>query len=133
MSTMYERIDALCKKRETNVTAMCRELEISRSSLSELSSGRSKTLSAEKTAKSPLISACPWIICLAKTNPLIRRYLRSAKKLGKLSFFRVLVSVRAGFGSAAVETYGDDMEAIPEEYGDGILARGMPCTPCKRR
>lgn len=51
MSTMYERIDALCKKRETNVTAMCRELEISRSSLSELSSGRSKTLSAEKTAK----------------------------------------------------------------------------------
>lgn len=51
MSTMYERIDRLCKDNGTNVTAMCKELEIARSSLSELNSGRSKTLSAEKTAK----------------------------------------------------------------------------------
>lgn len=51
MSTMYERIDSLCKERGTNVTAMCKELGIARSSLSELNSGRSKTLSAEKTAK----------------------------------------------------------------------------------
>lgn len=51
MLTMYERIDCLCKERGTNVTAMCKELGIARSSLSELNSGRSKTLSAEKTAK----------------------------------------------------------------------------------
>lgn len=28
MSTMYEIIDSLCKERGTNVTAMCKELDI---------------------------------------------------------------------------------------------------------
>ena len=51
MSTMYEIIDSLCKERGTNVTAMCKELDIARSSLSELSRGRSKTLSADKIVK----------------------------------------------------------------------------------
>ena len=51
MLTIYERIDALCKERGTNVTAMCKELSIARSSLSELSRGRSKTLSADKMSK----------------------------------------------------------------------------------
>ncbi len=51
MSTMYEIIDSLCKGRGTNVTAMCKELDIARSSLSELSRGRSKTLSADKIVK----------------------------------------------------------------------------------
>lgn len=51
MLTIYERIDALCKERRTNVTAMCKELSIARSSLSELSRGRSKTLSADKMSK----------------------------------------------------------------------------------
>ena len=51
MATMYEIIDSLCKERGTNVTTMCKELGIARSSLSELSRGRSKTLSAEKIVK----------------------------------------------------------------------------------
>lgn len=51
MATMYEIIDSLCKERGTNVTAMCKELDIARSSLSELSRGRSKTLSADKIVK----------------------------------------------------------------------------------
>ena len=51
MLTIYERIDALCKERGTKVTAMCKELSIARSSLSELSRGRSKTLSADKMSK----------------------------------------------------------------------------------
>lgn len=51
MATMYEIIDSLCKERGTNVTAMCKELNIARSSLSELSRGRSKTLSADKIVK----------------------------------------------------------------------------------
>ena len=51
MSTMYGIIDSLCKERGTNVTAMCKELDIARSSLSELSRGRSKTLSADKIVK----------------------------------------------------------------------------------
>lgn len=51
MAGMYEIIQALCKERGTNVTAMCKELGIVRSSLSELSRGRSKTLSADKLIK----------------------------------------------------------------------------------
>lgn len=48
---MYERIEELCRTRRTNITAMCKELNISRASLSELKSGRTKSLSAEKLLK----------------------------------------------------------------------------------
>ena len=51
MPNMYSRIDKLCKKNLTNVTELCRELKIGRSSLSELSRGRSKELNATSTAK----------------------------------------------------------------------------------
>ncbi len=51
MADMYSRIEQLCKENNTNVTAMCRMLEISRSTLSELKAGRTKTLSAEYTTK----------------------------------------------------------------------------------
>lgn len=47
---MYDRIEALCAERGTNVTAMCRQLGISRSSLAELKSGRSKSLNADTVA-----------------------------------------------------------------------------------
>ena len=51
MSDIYSRIDELCKQNNTNVTAMCRELKIQRSSLSELKAGRAKSISADKVAK----------------------------------------------------------------------------------
>lgn len=51
MLTLYEKIDFLCKSFNTNVSKMCRELEISRSTLSELKAGRSKTLSTETLSK----------------------------------------------------------------------------------
>lgn len=51
MNDIYSRIDELCKRNDTNVTAMCRELRIQRSSLSELKAGRAKSISADKVAK----------------------------------------------------------------------------------
>ncbi len=51
MTDMYSRIEELCKKNHTNITAMCRALEINRSTLSELKSGRTKTLSSRLTAQ----------------------------------------------------------------------------------
>lgn len=51
MNDIYSRIDELCKQNKTNVTAMCRELKIQRSSLSELKAGRAKSISADKIAK----------------------------------------------------------------------------------
>lgn len=51
MPEMYDRIEQLCQERSTNITALCKELSISRSSLAELKAGRSKSLSAASTAK----------------------------------------------------------------------------------
>ena len=50
MPILYERIQLLCQENGTNITALCKDLGISRSALSELKSGRSKTLSAACTA-----------------------------------------------------------------------------------
>lgn len=47
MSIMYDRIEALCRQHGTNVTALCAALGLSRSSLTELKSGRTKRLSYE--------------------------------------------------------------------------------------
>lgn len=51
MSELYNRIDVLCKERDIDITKMCRELNISRSSLSELKSGRVKSLSTATLTK----------------------------------------------------------------------------------
>jgi transcriptional regulator with XRE-family HTH domain len=48
---MYERINNLCKEKGITVSQMCRELSITRSCLSELSKGRTESLSATNTGK----------------------------------------------------------------------------------
>ncbi|KAA3386305.1 XRE family transcriptional regulator [Akkermansia muciniphila] len=45
MNNMYSLIEDLCKKRGTNITQMCRDVEIPRSVFSELKAGRTKQLS----------------------------------------------------------------------------------------
>lgn len=42
------------------------------------------------------------------------------EEVGEVYSFPVLVSVRAGFGSAAVETYGDEIEEIPKSMMGGF-------------
>ena len=44
MNTMYENILELCRRDGINVTQMCRQLKIPRSTLSELGAGRTKQL-----------------------------------------------------------------------------------------
>jgi len=51
MSTVYERIDELCKRNGTDITKVCRELKLQRSSFTELKMGRVKNLGADKIAK----------------------------------------------------------------------------------
>ncbi len=51
MAGMYEIIESLCRAHHTNVTAMCRDLDIGRSTLTELKQGRTQTLSATTTSK----------------------------------------------------------------------------------
>ncbi|MBR1723422.1 MAG: helix-turn-helix domain-containing protein [Ruminococcus sp.] len=48
MFDLYNKIETLCKDKGITVTELCRETKISRSSLSELKQGRSKSLSASK-------------------------------------------------------------------------------------
>lgn len=45
MSSLYDRIDMLCKNNRISVTTLCKETGVSRASLSDLKSGRSKNLS----------------------------------------------------------------------------------------
>ena len=51
MSEMYERIEKLCKDNGMSVSKMCRELSITRSCLSELSTGRTERLSTVNAGK----------------------------------------------------------------------------------
>lgn len=51
MSEMYNRIEKMCSNNYMDVTSLCRELNIPRSSLSELKSGRAKSISADKVSK----------------------------------------------------------------------------------
>lgn len=51
MEDLYSRINRLCIENGTNVSAVCRELKINRSSLSELKAGRAKSVSSDKIIK----------------------------------------------------------------------------------
>ena len=51
MSELYNLIESLCKKKGTNITAMCKAAKISRAPLTELKMGRSKTLSSATLSK----------------------------------------------------------------------------------
>ena len=55
MADMYSKIEQLCKENNTNITAMCRLLDISRSTLSELKAGRTKRCLPNTQQKLPLI------------------------------------------------------------------------------
>ena len=51
MSELYNRIKELCKKQGENVTTLCRNCEIPRTTLSELNNGRTKMLSSTTLSK----------------------------------------------------------------------------------
>lgn len=51
MSTLYERIQTLCKGKGVSGSRMCLDLGMSKSTLSDLKSGRKKGLNAENAHK----------------------------------------------------------------------------------
>lgn len=51
MSELYERIKTMCVNRGVNVTEMCKQAGVSRSSLTDLNKGRIQTLTAETLSK----------------------------------------------------------------------------------
>ena len=51
MSELYSRIENLCKSKGINVTIMCKDTGVSRGSLTDLKSGRKKSLSTETITK----------------------------------------------------------------------------------
>jgi transcriptional regulator with XRE-family HTH domain len=51
MSNLYKNIECLCAQNNLNITQLCREINVSRSTLSELSAGRTKDLSSEVKRK----------------------------------------------------------------------------------
>jgi transcriptional regulator with XRE-family HTH domain len=51
MGTVYENIARLCAERGISASRLCTDLGISRSTITELKSGRAKTMSYDKAAK----------------------------------------------------------------------------------
>lgn len=51
MSELYNRIEELCKKHGTNITAMCKESGAPRGSLSDLKMGRTERLNTTTLSK----------------------------------------------------------------------------------
>lgn len=51
MCNLYERIKTACTRRGMSVSAMCVQLGMSKSVMSDLNSGRKKTLSADTLAR----------------------------------------------------------------------------------
>ena len=51
MGTLYERITALCKERGITGGKLCKDLQMSKGTLTDLKMGRQKSLSAEKAQK----------------------------------------------------------------------------------
>ncbi len=51
MSELYNNIEILCKQKGISITTMCKEAHVSRGSLTDLKSGRSKLLSTEAITK----------------------------------------------------------------------------------
>lgn len=51
MFDLYSRIEELCREKHVNITTMCREAGVSRSAMTELKSGRTKTLLSDTASK----------------------------------------------------------------------------------
>ena len=51
MGTLYERITSLCKENGITGAKLCRDLQMSKGTLTDLKMGRQKSLSAEKAQK----------------------------------------------------------------------------------
>ena len=51
MSVLYEKIIELCNEQKINGAKLCADIEIPRSTLTELKAGRAKTLGADKLSK----------------------------------------------------------------------------------
>ena len=51
MTSLYQRIEELCRQRGINITQLCTECGIPRASLSDYKNGRTKSLSADTIKK----------------------------------------------------------------------------------
>lgn len=68
MCNLYIKIDDKCKQRKTNVTQMCKQLDIPRSILSELKAERTKSLTTEILCKIADYLECSTDYLLSRTD-----------------------------------------------------------------
>ncbi|MBO5746121.1 MAG: helix-turn-helix transcriptional regulator [Clostridia bacterium] len=121
---MYKRIEELCKRQGTDITKMCRELNIPRSSLSELKSGRAKSISADKVAKiANLFGVSALYITdgieeekpLVNNNEELTEYLEELKNRDEM---RMLFSVTKNCTKEEVEQAVRIIEALRKQNDD---------------
>ena len=83
---------------------MCDDLGMSRSTLTELRKGRAKTINLEKASMIADYFGVSVDYLLGKEALPHTPVSEIGEEVGEVVVFPVLVSVRAGFGSAAIET-----------------------------
>ncbi|MDL2324279.1 helix-turn-helix transcriptional regulator [Ruminococcaceae bacterium OttesenSCG-928-A16] len=123
MANMYETIERLCQQAGTNVTAMCRELGLSRSALSELKQGRTKSLSYQYIAAiAGYFNVSPAVIAGEETDETKKPpALQDEELLGYLEELRTRPEMRMYF-SLAKGASKEDVETavrIVEAYLKG--------------
>ena len=69
MSKMYDAIQALCRGRGINVSQLCRTLDIPRSTLSELSTGRTKQLGLRHATRIAEYFGVPMSVLTGEETP----------------------------------------------------------------
>lgn len=123
MENMYRVIEQLCQRNRTTVTAMCRELGISRSVLSELKSGRTQTLSAHNTEKIAQHFGVSVGYLLGKEDAEdgaeeLRTYLEQLKTRSEMrTLFRLAQNATKEDVEQAVKIIEALKKAAPEENG----------------
>lgn len=116
MNQMYETIQTLCTRQGLNVTQLCRELKIPRSTLSELAAGRTRQLTlkhatriaeyfgvtvAQLTGEDPLPEPADPVDDLIRDEPIaayenLKKYLTEDDKADIATLIRLRAEINRG-------------------------------------
>ena len=96
MCNLYIKIDDKCKQRKTNVTQMCKQLEIPRSTLSELKAERTKSLTTEILCKIADYLECStdYLLGRAEDTTIIDNSTKDTQSIALLAIFDELDPIK---------------------------------------
>lgn len=96
MCKLYTLIDEKCKQRETNVTQMCKQIDIPRSTLSELKAERTKSLTTDILCKIADYLECStdYLLGRAEDTTIVDNSTKDAQSIALLAIFDKLDPIK---------------------------------------